>query len=133
MGLFGWFSGKSSNSSNSSTQKRTRSTSEQRRFRKAALENAARDKYGNIQDIYTGRYHKAKSMEADHIFPHSKGGPNAAWNSAMTHKKYNNAKRDNIRTADLAKGYSRNKQVRNTAKKAAAVGAMAAIASSFDF
>jgi len=128
MGFFGWLTGSKSSGSKS------RSTSEQQKFRKQALSNAKRDPYGNIQDAYTGQYHKAKNMDADHVFPHSKGGSNSEWNSAMTHKSYNRSKSDKIRTADLAKGYSRNKQVRSNAKKAATVGAMAAAAvSSFDY
>ena len=39
---------------------KTRSSSEQKKFRREALKNATRDSRGNIQDVYTGRYHKEK-------------------------------------------------------------------------
>lgn len=101
---------------NSKPRKRT--PYEQKKFREEALRVAKRDRYGNIQDAYTGKYHKAKSMDADHIYPYSKGGANAAWNSAMTHKSVNRSKGDKISPKYMAKGYANNSEAKKKAKKA---------------
>lgn len=100
-------------------------------YRKNGLDGATKDKYGNIQDAYTGKYHKKKNMDADHIYPKSLGGSDADYNIAMTHKKVNRSKGNKIQPTQMAKGYSKNKNIKKSAKAATAAAAIAAAASSF--
>ena len=96
------------------------SSGSKKNYRKNGLDNANRDAYGNIYDAYTGKRHKAKNMDADHIWPKSRGGSNADWNMAMTHKSVNRSKGNKIDPTAMAKGYGKNKNVRTSAKAAAA-------------
>jgi len=100
-------------------------------YRRTALNSAKKDQYGNVQDAYTGRYHKAKNMNADHIYPQSRGGSNAEYNLEMTHKSVNRSKGNKIQSGRMAKGYTKNNEVKKSAKAATAATALFAAAASF--
>ena len=86
-----------------------------------------RDQYGNFYDPYTGQKHKRKSMDADHIFPYSKGGTNADWNVIYTHKSINRSKGNKISASHMAKGFYHNKKMRKSIKDATKFGVGAGI------
>jgi len=66
-------------------------------------------------------------MDADHIWPYSKGGPNADWNIIYTHKSVNRSKRDKISPFYMGRGFFRNKAMRKNIKDSAKFGAGAGI------
>ncbi len=88
-----------------------------------------RDKYGNFYDPYTGARHKRKSMDADHIWPYSKGGPNADWNIIYTHKSVNRSKGNKISPYYISKGFFKNKAMRKNIKTSTKFGASVGIGS----
>jgi len=61
-------------------------------YRKIALENATVKKGGWIRDPYTGKFYRAKDMDADHIWPQKYGGTNHSWNMQMLSKTTNRSK-----------------------------------------
>ena len=65
-------------------------------------------------------------MEADHIFPLSKGGSNSAWNSAMTKTATNRSKGAKIQPVTMLKGYGRNAEVQRVGAGGLVVGGAAA-------
>ncbi len=93
------------------------------KFRNDALAITKRNSKGQYKDAYTGKYLDKKDMQADHIYPHGKGGSNSSWNSAMTHKKVNRDKWDHVKPGMMARGYANNKEVQKAAGKTAAGGA----------
>ncbi len=99
-------------------------------YRKNGLNTARRDNNGNVQDAYTGRYHKAKNMDADHIYPKSRGGSNSDYNIAMTHKSVNRSKGNKIQPIRMTKAYVKNENVRKSAKAATAGASILAAVSS---
>lgn len=96
-------------------------------IRTQANYTTSRDPYGNFYDPYTGKRHKRKNMDADHIWPYSKGGPNADWNIFYTHKSVNRSKRDKISPFYMGRGFFRNKAMRKNIKDSAKFGAGAGI------
>ena len=107
------------------------SGSNRKDYRKTALKSGNRDQYGNVQDAYTGKYHKAKNMDADHIYPRSRGGSNAEYNLAMTHKSVNRSKGNRVQPKRMIKGYAGNNEVKKSAKATMAATALFAAAVSF--
>ncbi len=101
------------------------------KFRNDAMAITKQNKQGQYKDAYTGKYHDAKDMHADHIMPHSKGGSNSSWNSAMTHKNVNMSKSDKINPGQMIKGYGNNKVVQQTAGKVAVGGGAAGAAATY--
>ncbi len=97
-------------------------------FRQRALDNTPRDAQGRYRDAYTGKYHNKKNMEADHIYPYSKGGSDATWNSAMTKTATNRSKRAKIQPITMLKGYGRNAEVQKVGGGVAAGGVAIGVA-----
>jgi hypothetical protein len=83
--------------------------------RKVALANADKDRWGNVKDIYTGKRHKPKNMDADHIWAYSRGGSNKSYNLGMTHKRINRSVKRAKVNGMIIKGYSA--KVRTHAKR----------------
>jgi 5-methylcytosine-specific restriction endonuclease McrA len=61
-------------------------------YRETALKNAKIKRGGWIQDPYTGKFYRAKDMDADHIWPRKYGGTNHSWNLQMLSKTTNRSK-----------------------------------------
>ncbi len=91
-------------------------------FRKDTMAVTKTNSKGQYKDAYTGKYHDAKDMEADHIMPFSKGGSNSSWNGAMTHKSINRSKGAKVQPGRMIRGYANNKEVQKASGKAAIGG-----------